>query len=367
MASDGAGIVSALGGGWHASKLSGSVWPLPYSSRSAWPDAPHPPAILCRRAEPRRSVGFRAVSPDSLKWFWQAARTQARERIGARGTQSDTGGARVGHGASAQVACCRHLGRAGPQFDRTGRRVSKAPAKQQRHLARSAGYSRRRDRRSDVGPAQCGARARTTKRCRNRSAYLRTLKPSQTYRRALQTMVFCTAEPKKDLLLIRRNAKWLEDDAGAARGTERRLVVSIAAAGRRRSLERPVRLAGPATRPSGRREGQREHLAAGARLLATDAEPRRLVGLRSRHARHRQHDLRRHHLGDHRLGRARTAATPRSSTAGPVLRRAESQQRGRKRHAWLERNFSVHTNPARAARARRQCCTISTAWNAPAA
>jgi hypothetical protein len=35
--------------------------------------------------------------------------------------------------------------------------------------------------------------------------------PTQTYVVSLQTMVFCAAEPKKDLLLIRRLAKWLED------------------------------------------------------------------------------------------------------------------------------------------------------------
>ena len=34
--------------------------------------------------------------------------------------------------------------------------------------------------------------------------------PSATYQTALQTMVFCAAEPQKDLLLIRRNATWLE-------------------------------------------------------------------------------------------------------------------------------------------------------------
>jgi hypothetical protein len=40
--------------------------------------------------------------------------------------------------------------------------------------------------------------------------YLRKLKPDKTYAVALQTMVFCAAEPKKDLVLIRRNANWLE-------------------------------------------------------------------------------------------------------------------------------------------------------------
>lgn len=41
-------------------------------------------------------------------------------------------------------------------------------------------------------------------------ANLRTLRPSRTYVVALQTMVFCAAQPKKDLLLIRQNVKWLE-------------------------------------------------------------------------------------------------------------------------------------------------------------
>ena len=39
---------------------------------------------------------------------------------------------------------------------------------------------------------------------------LRTLRPAQTYVTSLQTMVFCAAQPKKDLLLIRQNVKWLE-------------------------------------------------------------------------------------------------------------------------------------------------------------
>ncbi len=40
--------------------------------------------------------------------------------------------------------------------------------------------------------------------------YLRKIKPDKTYVTALQTMVFSEADPKADLLLIRRNAKWLE-------------------------------------------------------------------------------------------------------------------------------------------------------------
>jgi hypothetical protein len=41
-------------------------------------------------------------------------------------------------------------------------------------------------------------------------AYLRTLQPSWVYQASLQTMVFCMAEPEKDLLLIRRNVSFLE-------------------------------------------------------------------------------------------------------------------------------------------------------------
>jgi hypothetical protein len=41
-------------------------------------------------------------------------------------------------------------------------------------------------------------------------AYLRGLEPDKTYTVALQTMALCAAEPKRDLLRIRRNVQWLE-------------------------------------------------------------------------------------------------------------------------------------------------------------
>ncbi len=53
-------------------------------------------------------------------------------------------------------------------------------------------------------------------------SYLRQLKPERTYVTSLQTMVFCLAEPRKDALLIQRNAKWLEDSqilGGPRKGT----------------------------------------------------------------------------------------------------------------------------------------------------
>ncbi len=43
-------------------------------------------------------------------------------------------------------------------------------------------------------------------------AYLRTLAPTQTYVVSLALMDFCAAEPKRDLLVIRQLAKWLEDN-----------------------------------------------------------------------------------------------------------------------------------------------------------
>ena len=41
--------------------------------------------------------------------------------------------------------------------------------------------------------------------------HLRNFRPDATYTAALQTMVFCAAEPERDRLLIERNVKWLED------------------------------------------------------------------------------------------------------------------------------------------------------------
>ncbi len=52
--------------------------------------------------------------------------------------------------------------------------------------------------------------------------YLRTLPPKMTYSTALQTMVFCAAEPKTNLQLIRRNALWFQQQQkreGAMKGS----------------------------------------------------------------------------------------------------------------------------------------------------
>ena len=42
-------------------------------------------------------------------------------------------------------------------------------------------------------------------------AYLRGLELDKTYTISLQTMVLCAAKPQEDMLIIRRNVKWLED------------------------------------------------------------------------------------------------------------------------------------------------------------
>jgi hypothetical protein len=57
----------------------------------------------------------------------------------------------------------------------------------------------------------CGADAKDD-HVKNAINYLRTLKPSMTYSTALQTMVFCAAEPATNLALIKRNALWLEQN-----------------------------------------------------------------------------------------------------------------------------------------------------------
>lgn len=54
--------------------------------------------------------------------------------------------------------------------------------------------------------------------------YLRTLKPDHTYDTALQTMVFCAADPQRDMLKINENVKFLESaqkdaDRGQFKGT----------------------------------------------------------------------------------------------------------------------------------------------------
>ncbi len=54
------------------------------------------------------------------------------------------------------------------------------------------------------------------------STYLRGMELDKTYTVSLQTMVLCAAEPKKDMLIIRRNVQWLEDAPDQRRPTKRR-------------------------------------------------------------------------------------------------------------------------------------------------
>ncbi|HVX11827.1 MAG TPA: DUF4159 domain-containing protein [Pirellulales bacterium] len=66
----------------------------------------------------------------------------------------------------------------------------------------------------------CGVPAKD-EHVQNALNYLRKRKPQMTYSTALQTMVFCAAEPATNLALIKRNALWLEQNqkkAGAMMG-----------------------------------------------------------------------------------------------------------------------------------------------------
>ncbi len=54
----------------------------------------------------------------------------------------------------------------------------------------------------------CGPDDEAVKRALN---YLRNFRPTTTYAMSLQTMVFCTADPKGSILQIRQNVKWLEN------------------------------------------------------------------------------------------------------------------------------------------------------------
>jgi len=52
--------------------------------------------------------------------------------------------------------------------------------------------------------------------------YLRSVNhPKMTYSTALRTMVFCAAEPEKDIALIRRNANWLQRTQKSGQGKYR--------------------------------------------------------------------------------------------------------------------------------------------------
>ena len=134
--------------------------------------------------------------------------------------------------------------------------------------------------------------------------YIRTLPPEWTYVTALQTMVLCMAEPKKDLLLIRRNARWLEDQQN--KEGDRKGAWSYRAdmrSGGDPSNSQFALLALARSR-TGRRPGLRSHLEPGAAILVAPAKSRRFLVLSTRAGRvgTRQHDLRRHRLAVHRLG-----------------------------------------------------------------
>ena len=84
--------------------------------------------------------------------------------------------------------------------------------------------------------------------------YLRKIKPEMNYVIALQTMVFCRAEPEKDRLLHHAATSNGSKSTQVSKGRTQRLLV-LSRRGRRQ-LERPIRLARPARSRARRRAGQ---------------------------------------------------------------------------------------------------------------
>ena len=165
-------------------------------------------------------------------------------------------------------------------------------------------------------------------------AQLRGRKPQHTYVVALQTMVYCAAEPKKDLLLIRQNAKWLEDTQITVGRPQGRLGLSLRARQRqRRPFQQPVRPAGFVRSGARGNPGQRAHLGLGPAVLATTAIARRLVALLARPGFERQHDLRRHRVAGDCLGRAQRGRRASRRWRRTLLRHARDQRRDRPRLA----------------------------------
>ena len=203
-----------------------------------------------------------------------------------------------------------------------------------------------------------------------------------TYCAALQIMVFCAAEPKKDLLLIRRNAEWLAasqvtdgDRAGAW--------TYFAATGRRDAAATTRTRSSPC---SGLHEAEQVGIKVDPAVwqrslrywLSCQGEDGswgyyKAAKDEPRDAGHRQHDLRRHlRLGDRRGqagGRRRRRCPATRSTAATRSRTSRSWNLALQ---WLGNHFSVHTNPTAAgglgsSLAPPACCITCTAWNASAA
>ena len=117
--------------------------------------------------------------------------------------------------------------------------------------------------------------------------YIRSFdKPDMTYSVALRTMVLCAAEPKKDLLVIRQNVKWLEatqlaSGTSATRGRKGTWAYSARQEGQGdNSNTQFAMLALNEAERVGRRS-QSHYLATGAGVLAADPEGGWVVGLQA--------------------------------------------------------------------------------------
>ena len=157
--------------------------------------------------------------------------------------------------------------------------------------------------------------------------HLRQFHADATYTTALQTMVFCYAEPERDLILIQRNVRWLEEHQ--IRDGENAGMWAIPTLGTPDHTDNSMTHMAMLALYEAERVGVtavRRNVAPGPRLLATFAESRRLVGLGPRLSRHGQHDGRRHRLRPRRFPTTRTGRRPRRWRGDRLLPAASAEQ-----------------------------------------
>ena len=150
--------------------------------------------------------------------------------------------------------------------------------------------------------------------------YLRSMEPDKTYVVALQTMVLCAAEPKKDMVIDRAERSLARIASNQRSRSRRRLVVSRTG---RRQQQFAIRGARTLRCSMCRSHRESPHLATRRRLLAQNSKRRRLLGLCAGRGRFGQHDLRRHRRPRDlhcraRVGRRGRRKWPRRSAADRI-------------------------------------------------
>ncbi len=155
-------------------------------------------------------------------------------------------------------------------------------------------------------------------------------------------MVLAAAEPKKDMLLIGRNVRWLEQHQ--IKEGERKGAWSYPGPGGDNSNAQFAVLALYDAQRVGAKVS-RETWELAADYWRAHAERRRLLGLRSRRLRHRQHDVRRHRRPGHLLGRARIGRCRRGKRPRHLLPARTRTITNSTWHQLARRRFSVTRNP----------------------